>query len=41
MPCGHFALGTLLEACLKDDIVVFEINVTTHFHKKNGGSIWF
>ena len=33
VPCGHFALSTLSETCLKD--VVFEINVTSKFHKKN------
>ena len=30
--CGHFALGALSETCLKD--AVFEINVTSEFHKK-------
>ena len=32
VPCGHFALSTLSETCLKD--IVFEINVTSNFHKK-------
>ena len=32
VPCGHFALSTLSETCLKD--AVFEINVTSKFHKK-------
>ena len=32
VPCGHFALSTLSETCFKD--AVFEINVTTNFHKK-------
>ena len=32
MPCGHFALSTLSETCLKD--AVFEINVTSKIHKK-------
>ena len=32
VPCGHFALCTLSETCLKD--AVFEINVTSKFHKK-------
>ena len=27
VPCGHFAIGTLSETCLKD--AVFNINVTT------------
>ena len=31
VPCGHFALSTLSEACLKD--AVFEINVTSKFDK--------
>ena len=30
--CGHFALSTLLETCLKD--AGFEINITTTLHKK-------
>ena len=30
--CGHFALSTLSETCLKD--AVFEINVTSEFQKK-------
>ena len=30
--CGHFALSTLSETCL--EYVVFEINVTSKFHKK-------
>ena len=32
VPCGHFALITLSETCLKD--AVFEINVTSKFDKK-------
>ena len=32
VPCGHFALSTLSETCLKD--TVFEINATSKFHKK-------
>ena len=32
VPCGHFALSTLSETCLKD--VVFEINVASQIHKK-------
>ena len=34
--CGHFALGTLSETCLKD--AVFEINVTSKFHKQKQNS---
>ena len=32
VPCGHFALSTLSETCLKD--AVSEINVTSKTHKK-------
>ena len=32
VPCGHFALSTLSETCLKD--AVFYINVTSKNHKK-------
>ena len=32
VPCGHFALSTLSETCLKD--AVFEINVTSKFYKQ-------
>ena len=32
VPCGHFALSTLSETCLKD--AVFEINVTSKIHKQ-------
>ena len=32
MPCGHFALSTLSETCLKD--AVFYINVTSKIHNK-------
>ena len=31
VPCGHFALCTLSEACLKD--AVFERTVTSQFYK--------
>ena len=37
LPCGHFALSTLSETCLKD--AVFEINVTSNFDKKKHKSI--
>ena len=32
VPCGHFALSTLSETCLKD--AVFEINVTSKIDKQ-------
>ena len=31
VPCGHFALSTLSETCIKD--AVFEINVTSKTYK--------
>ena len=36
VPCGHFALSTLSETCLKD--AVFEINVTSFVYKKKYNS---